>query len=88
MGKYIKKHAKKRNVGRIFSLILIFLGLAILVWSFWGDKKTIDEVVVFTQESTAEPATETQISSEVILRETTELPEEEKEPTFLEKTLI
>lgn len=88
MGKYIKKHAKKRNVGRIFSLILIFLGLAILVWSFWGDKKTIDEVVVFTQESTAEPATETQISSEVILQETTELPEEGiKEPTFLEKTL-
>ena len=88
MGKY-KKPTKSGSISKIFSLLLVFGGLMIILWSFFGgNNKPVDEVTGFSQESTTKSVIAPEItkeSSEEI--EESEVPAVAKEPTFLEKVL-
>lgn len=93
MGKYIKKHTKKSNFGKILPILLIFSGFISIAWAFMSEDKSITNVVEFSQESRVEPTTkssvEVSVLEEVVVsrEETTESSEEPKEPTYLEKIL-
>ena len=54
MGKYIRKHAKNGNPGKILSLLLILGGSNLILGSFFEGDKPVDEVTGFSQESTVE----------------------------------
>ncbi len=94
MGKYIRKHAKNGNPGKILSLLLILGGSTLILGSFFERDKPVDEVTGFSQESMVETTVEMMPSSRMALpaviessEALEESSEETKGATYLEEIL-